>query len=82
MIEGGKTPVLSRQELAALGFHLILYPLSGLFAAARALETTYRSVAQQGTTGAADEQRMSFAEFNELIGVEIKYTLAERFGAD
>ena len=30
MIEKGKTPVLPKQRLAELGFHLILYPLAGL----------------------------------------------------
>ena len=29
MIEGGKTPVLPRDPLAAMGFPLILYPHSG-----------------------------------------------------
>ena len=38
MIEGGRTPVLPRDRMADLGFQLILYPLTGLFAAARALE--------------------------------------------
>ena len=37
MIEHGKTPVLPREQLVELGFQLILYPLSGVFAAARAL---------------------------------------------
>src|SRR6266550_1506941 len=41
MIEHGKTPLLSREELARLGFHLILYPLAGIFAAAQALECIY-----------------------------------------
>ena len=41
MIEGGKTPLLSRDELAELGFQLILYPLAGLYAVAlAALETS------------------------------------------
>src|SRR5918993_2784158 len=42
MIEHGKTPVLPRDRLVALGFQLILYPLSGVFAAARALERIYQ----------------------------------------
>ena len=37
MIEQGKTPVLPRAELADLGFQLILYPLAGLYASAKAL---------------------------------------------
>jgi 2-methylisocitrate lyase-like PEP mutase family enzyme len=80
MIEGGKTPVLPRARLAELNFQLILYPLTGLFATARALEQMYRRVAVEGTTLGEERQLMSFAEFNELIGVEGRYALAERFG--
>ena len=79
MIEGGKTPVLPRDQLAALGFQLILYPLAGLFAAAKAIRTVYEQVYRDGTTGSGSQ--MTFAEFNELIGVSGKYALAERFGA-
>ena len=80
MIEGGRTPVLPKDQMADLGFHLILYPLTGLFAAARALEAMYRKLRADGTTLRAEGRLMSFAEFNELIGAEERYALAERFG--
>ena len=79
MIEGGKTPVLPRDRLAEMGFQLILYPLAGLFAAAKAIRTVYEQVYRDGTADA--ESQMTFAEFNDLIGVPEKYALAERFGA-
>jgi 2-methylisocitrate lyase-like PEP mutase family enzyme len=79
MIEGGKTPVLPRERLAELGFQLILYPLAGLFAAAKAMRTVYEQVLRDGM--AAADAQMSFGEFNDLIGVDEKYALAERFGA-
>ena len=81
MIEGGRTPVLPREELARLGFHLILYPLAGLFSAAKSLAEMYAKLRRDGTTTGAEHQLMSFEEFNTLIGVEEKYRLAERFGA-
>nr|VFK53181.1 MAG: 2-Methylisocitrate lyase, PEP mutase family [Candidatus Kentron sp. TUN]VFK54009.1 MAG: 2-Methylisocitrate lyase, PEP mutase family [Candidatus Kentron sp. TUN]VFK58921.1 MAG: 2-Methylisocitrate lyase, PEP mutase family [Candidatus Kentron sp. TUN] len=80
MIEGGKTPVLAQQELADLGFQLILYPLAGLFAAARTLEEMYRKLHTDGTTLGEGKRLMSFSEFNDLIGVEDRYARAERFG--
>jgi methylisocitrate lyase len=80
MIEKGKTPVLSKQQLEQLGFNLIVYPLCGIFAAARALEEIYKKLLRdQSTTGMGDRM-MSFDEFNELIGVERKYALGEKFG--
>ena len=80
MIEGGKTPVLPKEELARLGFHLILYPLAGLFAAARSIEIMYQKLRTDGTTTGEEHRLMTFPEFNELIGVEEKYARAQRFG--
>jgi 2-methylisocitrate lyase-like PEP mutase family enzyme len=80
MIEHGKTPLLSREELVKMGFHLILYPLAGIFAAAKALEVIYQKLYRDQTTVGMHEQLMAFKSFNELIGVEEKYKLAERFG--
>jgi methylisocitrate lyase len=80
MIHGGRTPVLPTAELAELGFHLILYPLDGLFAAARVIRQMYARLKTEGTTLGADDALMTFDEFNDLIGVQDKLTLAERFG--
>jgi len=81
MIEGGRTPILGRDQLGELGFQLILYPLAGLFAAARALDAVYRKLRADGTTLGCAQPIMPFDEFNDLIGVEAKYALAERYGA-
>lgn len=80
MIEKGKTPVLAKSELAAMGFHLILYPLSGLYAAAHAIRSVCETLAREETTLGVTDQLMNFDQFNALIGVDEKYALAERFG--
>jgi 2-methylisocitrate lyase-like PEP mutase family enzyme len=80
MIEGGKTPVLPKEKLAAMGFQLILYPLAALFASAHAITTVYQKLLADGTTLGAEAGQTSFDEFNALIGVDEKYALAERFG--
>jgi 2-methylisocitrate lyase-like PEP mutase family enzyme len=80
MIEKGKTPVLPRQNLADLGFQLILYPLAGLFAAARGLAAIYDKLRRDETTLGSEVNLMAFDEFNALIGVEKNYSLAERYG--
>ena len=80
MIEGGKTPVLPKDELAQMGFQLILYPLTGLYAAATSMRDFYQTLLDDGTTIGKESKLMQFAEFNELIGVEEKYRLAEKFG--
>lgn len=82
MIHGGKTPVLSQDELGEMGFHLILYPLDGLFSAAKVIEQMYSVLKERGTTRDEQDKLISFAEFNDLIGVQDTYEMAARFGID
>jgi 2-methylisocitrate lyase-like PEP mutase family enzyme len=65
-----------------MGFQLILHPLVGLFAAAKAIERIYQKLRVDKTTLGEESQLMSFHHFNDLIGVDEMYRLAERFGAD
>jgi 2-methylisocitrate lyase-like PEP mutase family enzyme len=41
MVEGGRTPVLSPQELQDIGYRLAIFPVSSLLAAAQAMHDTY-----------------------------------------
>ena len=79
MVEQGRTPVLGRSELAALGFDLILYPVAGLFASAQALTRVYRHLHDTGATSGSDDRLIDFETFNELIGVDESRALAARF---
>ncbi len=82
MIEGGNTPVLPQAQLAELGFHLILHPLAALYAAARAMQDVYQKLKADKTTLGIEDRLMNFTQFNELIGVEEKYKLAQRYGGE
>src|SRR5439155_22095477 len=72
MIEHGKTPLLSREQLVKMGFHLILYPLAGIFAAAKALERVYQKLYTDQTTAGAEDELIRFKSYNDLIGVHEK----------
>ena len=78
MIEGGKTPLLSREVLGEMGFQLILYPLTGLFGAARAMRDLCARLMADGTSAGVEDQLMDFGSFNELIGVEERLELVRR----
>jgi methylisocitrate lyase len=73
MVEGGKTPVQTLAELGAAGYRLVVFPLSGLLAVARALEEVYGALRRDGTTGAVADQLLAFAEMNAFLGVEERY---------
>jgi len=49
MVEGGKTPFLPAPELEKLGFKLVAYPLSGLFAAIAATTECLTHLKRHGT---------------------------------
>jgi methylisocitrate lyase len=81
LIEGGRTPLCSLEELAEMGFFSVGFVLSGLYAAARALDETYREIRRAGTTQQLGDRLMSFDEFNALIGVQERYQADERYRA-
>src|SRR5919108_3619538 len=60
MIERGVTPHLTRSELEELGFALIVCPLAGLFAAARAVQDVLTELRERETTAGALDHLMAF----------------------
>jgi methylisocitrate lyase len=73
LIEGGKTPLCSVEELQEMGFFSVGFVLSGLYASARALEETYREIRATASTSGLEGRMMRFDEFNQLIGIEERY---------
>jgi len=73
LIEGGRTPLCTLEELQEMGFFSVGFVLSGLYASARALEETYRHIRATASTRGLEERMFSFDEFNGLIGVEERY---------
>ena len=70
MVEGGRTPLLSADDLADLGFTLVLYPATGVLAAAAMLERVYRSLKQHGSSDPIADRLMNFQAMNLLMGFE------------
>ena len=67
MVDGGRTPVLPRDRLAALGFAVAIFPVTGLLAAAAALESAYGTLKREGSSVNAGPLH-DFHAFNEKIG--------------
>ncbi len=72
LVEDGKTPMLSPKELGELGYKIVLYPISALLAVARRLEGVYAALLHARTTG----ERVSFSEYNEIVGLPEYLVLA------
>jgi 2-methylisocitrate lyase-like PEP mutase family enzyme len=80
LIEGGRTPLCSLEQLAEMGFFSVGFVLSGLYAAARALQETFAEIRRAGSAAALGDRLMAFDEFNTLVGVEKRFAEDERYG--
>ena len=80
-IEGGKTPCLSQQELATLGYKIVVYPLSGLFAATKAMMACLSHLREHGTT-AGFSDLVNFQDFEQIIQVSKYQELEQNFAVD
>ena len=81
MIEGGKTPIMPLEEIQKIGFISVGYVLTGLFAAAKALETAYKELLSKGTSLGIQEDLMTFDDLTSVLGLEEKYAMDEKFHA-
>jgi 2,3-dimethylmalate lyase len=68
-VEGGKTPPLSHERLAELGYKLIIMPIGTLFAATRAMQEVLASIRTHGTPIEALDRLPSFGDFIGTIGL-------------
>ena len=84
MIEGGATPMNSAQTLNKIGFNIILYPLSVLFANTFATMNILQELKNTGTTAKYKQKVVNFDQFNNLVELdkfkkmETKYKFSKR----
>src|ERR671931_2141137 len=64
MIERGVTPHLTRSQLEELGFNMIVCPLAGLFAAAKAVQEVLSELRERETTAGVIDRMLTFDDFN------------------
>src|SRR5262249_28263454 len=68
MVEGGRTPCVSADELKSLGFTIRLCPVTGLLAAAVALRTAYRELRQSNDVARISCPLLPFSDMTTLMG--------------
>ncbi len=70
MVEGGRTPVLTREQLIQIGYRMAIFPATGFLAAAAALTRAYSALHALGSTAQAGLDLFAFSEMNKLMGFE------------
>jgi 2-methylisocitrate lyase-like PEP mutase family enzyme len=76
LIEGGKTPLLSPQQLEAIGYKIAVYPLTLLNVSIQAMRTALASLRRSERPVAA----MDFEELKKAVGFPAYYAEEARYG--
>jgi len=69
MTEFGRTPFFTATEFEAMGYRMVIWPVSSLRVANKAQERLYAALARDGSTRALLDEMQSRAELYDLIGL-------------
>ena len=78
--EGGRTPKLSLGRIAELGFRMVIFPSSSIYAATAGIRRVLSVISSEGTPATALAGLPTFSEFNEFIGLSEAEMLQGEFG--
>ncbi len=81
MVEGGKTPVQSAQELGERGFRIAIFPGGTTRAVAHTLQRYYQSLHTHQTTAPFKDEMLDFDGLNAVIGTPELLALGERYAS-
>ena len=79
-IEGGQTPIISLEDAQRLGFKIILFPLTSLYASTKAIFDIFTSLMNKQTSTGSENKLITFDLFNELVNHDEFIKLETDFG--
>ena len=77
--ESGRTPPLPLARIEALGYKLVIYPVTALFAAVQAMQRAISALRRDGDSLAFQDALISFDAFNDFIGLPAVRDLEQRY---
>ena len=79
MIEGGATPISSSTSLHKMGYKIILYPLSILYANTFATLQILKELKKSGSTNKFKKNLVNFNQFNDIVELAKFRVLEKRY---
>lgn len=70
MVESGRTPVLTREQLEEIGYRIAIFPVSGLLAMGAALRSVYGEILANGSTANWPGEMDTLDRMARLMGFE------------
>jgi 2-methylisocitrate lyase-like PEP mutase family enzyme len=82
MVEKGRTPVLTRDELAAIGYKIAIFPVTALLASVQAMTQVYQQFKDTGSSANSQTALYDFADLTKLMGFEDVWAFEKRYAED
>jgi len=82
MVEGGKTPQKTTEELAAIGFSLAIFPGGMVRAIAKTMQAYLASLKTHGSNMPFKDQMLDFGGLNKLLGTSDMLALGASYDAN
>lgn len=80
MVEGGKTPIQSVDELSARGYRIVIFPGGTARFVASRLQDYYASLKTHGTTAPMRDRMFDFNQLNAVVGTPELLELGRKYG--
>lgn len=79
LIEGGRTPLVSVEEAEKMGFKIVIFPLTALYAATKAMMETLSILKEKGTALAYLDRLITFPEFAKIVEIQKFRDMEEKY---
>ena len=78
MVERGRTPVMSREDLESMGYKIAIFPVTALLAAVQAMAEVYKQFQAHGSSDGGGQALYDFADLTRLMGFEDVWAFEKR----
>ena len=82
MVEGGKTPLRSAEDLQALGYSVVIFPGGAVRAMAATAQRYYGNLIKSGSNAAMANQMFDFGGLNAVIGTDEMLALGQSYDGE
>ena len=79
MVEGGKTPVKTADDLKSLGFNIVIFPGGAVRAAAFQLQEYYAGLLENGSNAEFSKRMHDFDSLNAVIGTPELLSIGKKY---
>jgi 2-methylisocitrate lyase-like PEP mutase family enzyme len=80
MVEGGRTPIVTADELQRVGYRLAIFPALGFLAAGAAMQKAFAGLRARGSSVGLDVPLYPFQDFSRLMGFDGVTEFDDKYG--